>query len=85
GLNKENLTHDPRKLSDIEDGFWGKREKLSIFVSSDQGNTWHEEMVLENSSDKEYSYPWIQIIDESKIMIAYTYERQKIAYAIIKI
>lgn len=85
GLNKENLTHDPRKLSDIEDGFWGKREKLSIFVSSNQGNTWHEEIVLENSCDKEYSYPWIQIIDESKIMIAYTYEKQKIAYAIIKI
>ena len=85
GLNKENLTHDPRKLSDIDDGFWGKRDKLSIFVSNDQGNTWHEEIVLENNSDKEYSYPWIQIIDESKIMIAYTHERQKIAYAIIEI
>jgi len=85
GLNKENLTHDPRKLSDIEEGFWGKREKLSIFVSSDGGNTWNEEIILEESQDKEYSYPWIQIIDETKIMIAYTYERQKIAYAIIEI
>lgn len=47
-------------------------------MSSDGGNTWNEEIILEESQDKEYSYPWIQIIDETKIMIAYTYERQKL-------
>lgn len=85
GINKENLTTDPRKLSNFENEFWGKREKLSIYASYDQGNTWKEELVLEEEKGREYSYPWIQLIDESRLMIAYTYERQKIAYVIIKI
>ncbi|POZ89532.1 exo-alpha-sialidase, partial [Petrotoga halophila] len=85
GLEKGEIIEDPRKLSNLEDPFWGKREKLSIFTSYDFGNTWHEEIILENSKNKEYSYPWIQIISESELMVAYTYERRNIAYTIIKI
>lgn len=57
---------------------WGARTPLSLFVSSDNGETFTEIVKLE-AGDGEYSYPAI-VCKENKLYVTYTYLRQKIAY-----
>ena len=57
---------------------WGKRTPLVLLSSSDNGASWQEEAVLEDT-DGEYSYPSI-IADGKKIYVSYTFDRKSIAF-----
>ncbi len=57
---------------------WGKRSPLVLLVSTDNGATWEEEMVLE-SQPGEYSYPSVIAVGE-QVHVTYTYDRKSIAY-----
>lgn len=57
---------------------WGKRTPIVLLASADNGETWQEEAVLENTPG-EYSYPSI-IADGRKIYVTYTFDRKSIAF-----
>ena len=56
---------------------WGMRSPLSLFVSDDDGHSWHKLMDLETEPG-EFSYPAI-IAAGNEVYISYTYNRQNIA------
>lgn len=56
---------------------WGMRSPLSLFVSDDDGHSWHKLMDLETEPG-EFSYPAI-IAAGNEVYISYTYYRQNIA------
>ena len=56
---------------------WGMRLPLSLFVSEDDGHSWHKLMDLETEPG-EFSYPAI-IAAGNEVYISYTYNRQNIA------
>lgn len=57
---------------------WGKRTPIVLLASSDNGESWQEEAVLEDTPG-EYSYPSI-IADGKEIYLTYTYDRKSIAF-----
>lgn len=57
---------------------WGPRTPLVLSISRDNGETWGEELVLENGQG-EYSYPAI-ICDGNKVFVSYTWRRKKIGF-----
>lgn len=58
------------------------RNKLSLWVSEDQGKAWRETRILEQSNDSgEYSYPTLLQGRDGTIHIVYTWWRQGIRYA----
>jgi len=61
---------------------WGARTPLVIAISSDNGVTWPESLVLENG-EGEFSYPAV-IEDGENLHVVYTYKRQSIMYAKIQ-
>lgn len=58
---------------------WGPRTPLVLMVSSDNGLTWVEEVVLEEEEEGEFSYPAI-IARDDHIYLTYTWNRVNIAY-----
>lgn len=62
---------------------WGPRSPLTLFLSHDNGNSFHKLMDLETEPG-EYSYPAI-IAHENRLHITYTWNRKKIAYWEIKL
>lgn len=57
---------------------WGARTPICVTVSRDNGQTWGEELVLENA-DGEFSYPAI-IAEGNEIYLTYTWKRTNIAF-----
>ena len=81
------LAHNPISVN------WGKRTPLVVALSSDNGRSWPETIVIEDedthtgevgiSLDRpvrpnEFSYPAI-IEDDGKLLISYTWKRERIA------
>ena len=62
---------------------WGMRSPLSLFMSEDDGHTWHKLIDLETEKG-EFSYPAI-IAEDHDVYISYTYDRKNIAVVQIKI
>lgn len=60
---------------------WGDRSTLILAFSSDNGKTWYEEILIEDSKDKdaEYSYPAI-VAWGNNVALTYTWNRDKIAF-----
>ncbi len=60
---------------------WGDRSTLILAFSSDNGKTWSEEILIEDSKDKdaEYSYPAI-VAWGNNVALTYTWNRDKIAF-----
>lgn len=67
-------------------GLAGNRNKISLAVSDDDGETWNEAACFEDNPDKnaEYSYPAI-IADADELHITYTYLRKQIKYINVKL
>ncbi len=63
---------------------WGLRSPLTLFKSTDNGETWSEATVLVSGAGKEYSYPCI-IADGKYLHIAYTWNRKLIYYLKIEL
>lgn len=57
---------------------WGPRTPLVVRFSSDNGETWENELVLE-TDDGEYSYPAI-VSYHNRIHLSYTWNRKRIVY-----
>ncbi len=60
---------------------WGDRSTLILAFSSDNGETWPEEVFIEDSKNKkaEYSYPAI-VAWGNNVALTYTWNRDKIAF-----
>ncbi len=57
---------------------WGPRTPIILMVSSDNGKSWKEEIILEDISG-EYSYPSIISVG-NRLFVSYTYDRKSIAF-----
>ncbi len=57
---------------------WGPRTPIILMVSSDNGESWQEEIVLEDIPG-EYSYPSIISVG-NRLFVSYTYDRKSIAF-----
>jgi predicted neuraminidase len=57
---------------------WGPRTPLVVVLSTDNGQSWREELLLEDE-EGEYSYPAIVARGET-IYITYTWKRKRIAF-----
>ncbi len=57
---------------------WGARSPLSLFVSTDNGDTFEKVLDLETEQG-EFSYPAI-VADGNHVSITYTYKRQSIVF-----
>ena len=57
---------------------WGPRSPLSVFVSTDNGETFDKALDLETEQG-EFSYPAI-VADGNHVSITYTYKRQSIVF-----
>ncbi len=60
-----------------------KRKILSILKSQDGGQTWADDIVLEDGNG-EYSYPAIIQDRNGKIHVTYTWERQRIKHVLLE-
>ncbi|SDD84125.1 sialidase family protein [Niabella drilacis] len=59
---------------------WGSRGALALAVSTDNGQTWSKQLMIEKGAGKdEYSYPAI-ISTGNRVMVTYTWNRKKIAF-----
>jgi predicted neuraminidase len=58
---------------------WGPRSPLNLAVSTDDGETWRDAIVLEDEPG-EYSYPSIILGKDDVIHLTYTYHRTGIKY-----
>ena len=64
---------------------WGARVPLSLFISTDNGDTFVKALDLETEEGKwEFSYPAI-IADGNTLMITYTYKRSGVVYCEIEL
>ena len=64
-------------------GNWAKRTPISLFLSSDNGDTWEKELDLE-TADGEFSYPAV-IWDGEKLRCTFTYDRRSVMYCEITV
>lgn len=62
----------------------GDRSPLNVVISED-GQTWKEIAVLENTPKAEFSYPAVIQSKDGKIHITYTWKREKIKHVVIKL
>lgn len=64
---------------------FGPRTPIVLMVSKDNGNTWTQDVILEDApnpwsdASAEYSYPCI-VSEDSELFITYTYNRKSIAF-----
>ena len=58
----------------------GLRTPLSLAVSEDDGETWKEVIVLEDSPISQYSYPSIIQGKDGKLHAVYTWRRERVSY-----
>lgn len=79
----------------LRDGRWlmvtnsnpSDRKRLSIWQSRDQGESWEEVLVLENSNAEkaEFSYPWIMQSSDGLVHVVYTWHRKEIRHQMIQV
>lgn len=63
---------------------WGSRANLKLAISADSGQTWAEELVLEDGEKgDEYSYPAI-VSCGNQIALTYTWNRSNIMFKTLK-
>ncbi|MHA8065320.1 sialidase family protein [Aquirufa sp. ROCK2-A2] len=62
----------------------GNRSPLNVVISED-GQTWKEIAVLENTPKAEFSYPAVIQTKDGKLHITYTWKREKIKHVVIKL
>ena len=71
-------------MNPVSENF-GPRTPIILMVSADNGETWEEELILEDGpnpyseSSAEYSYPCV-IARGSELCVTYTYNRRSIAF-----
>ena len=58
----------------------GLRTPLALIVSDDDGRTWKQKIVLEDSPISQYSYPSIIQGKDGKLHVVYTWRRERICY-----
>lgn len=58
------------------------REMLNVAVSPD-GTRWFASLVLENTPNREFSYPAVIQTDDGRVHITYTWQRQRIRYVVL--
>jgi predicted neuraminidase len=58
-------------------GNWGRRTPLSLLSSTDNGESWTDQLNLEDT-DGEFSYPAIIEANDSSLRVAYTADRRNI-------
>ena len=58
------------------------REMLNVALSED-GKTWQAALTLENTPDKEYSYPAVIQGHDGMVHITYTWQRERIRYVVV--
>lgn len=64
-------------------GNWGERSPLSLYLSSDGGDSWSLHSHLETAPG-EYSYPAVVAVG-NRVAVSYTWNRQTIAYWLVEI
>ncbi|MGM9529859.1 MAG: exo-alpha-sialidase [Phascolarctobacterium sp.] len=62
---------------------WGMRSPLSLFMSEDDGYSWHKLLDLE-AEPGEFSYPAI-IAEGDKVYLSYTHDRKNIAVVMLSV
>jgi predicted neuraminidase len=72
------LAYNPTIQGNEED-----RAKLNVAVSKD-GIKWKDELILENESKGEFSYPAVIQTSDGKINIIYTYNRANIKHVVLE-
>jgi alpha-L-fucosidase len=63
---------------------WWEGRRVLVLASSANGQAWTNEMTLELHDSGEFSYPAIIETEDGKVVITYTYNRQKIKYLILE-
>lgn len=71
------LVYNPRE--NLPNYYKGPRTPLAVAVSKDNGDTFEEVCVLENTQGN-YSYPSVICNEKNQIMITYTWNRETIVY-----
>lgn len=56
------------------------RRNLNIVISTDKGKTWRIIKTIEDSADREYSYPFIAQTETGVYHLSYTFERKTIKH-----
>ena len=62
-------------------GNWAARTPLIVSTSTDNGETWNEALVLEDTPG-EYSYPAVVAVG-NEVHLTYTWKRERIAYWVL--
>ena len=81
GIDLVKLSNGKLALVYTPDGAnWGERNPIKLAISSDNGNTWPEQIDIETGvPDDEFSYPAI-VASGDTVSVTYTWKRQNIAF-----
>ena len=62
-------------------GNWASRNTLSLFISTDNGETWSAPYNIEKEEGAhEFSYPTVIALENDRFAMTYTYDRKSIAF-----